>query len=128
MSHMCNRIFEFELQLSSYWQNIKFSRYCPKFHIFTKIIIFQVFFQLLDQLLHPYKFYGRGMSGILFFIFASCEPLIRQDKWTQSFLRSLCEIRGDYFGLRFFLRERSSHRKIPRLKINYRRIYTMIEK
>ena len=30
----------------------------------------------LDQLLHPYKFYDRDMSGILFFIFASCEPLI----------------------------------------------------
>ena len=29
----------------------------------------------LDQLLHPYKFYGRDMSRILFFIFASCEPL-----------------------------------------------------
>ena len=29
----------------------------------------------LDQLLHPYKFHGRDMSGILFFNFASCEPL-----------------------------------------------------
>ena len=26
-------------------------------------------------MLHPYKFYGRDMSGILFFIFASCHPL-----------------------------------------------------
>ena len=26
-------------------------------------------------MLHPYKFYGRDMSGILFFIFASCEPI-----------------------------------------------------
>ena len=69
MSHMCKRIFIFELQLSSYWQNIKFSRYCPKFHIFTNIVIFQVYLQLLDQLLHPYKFYGRDMSGILFFYF-----------------------------------------------------------
>ena len=43
---MCKRIFNFELQLSSYWQNIKFSWYCPKFHIFTKIIIFQVYLQL----------------------------------------------------------------------------------
>ena len=34
-----------------------------------------VFSNFLDQLLHPYKFYGRDMSGILFFIFASCEPL-----------------------------------------------------
>ena len=44
--HMCKRIFKFELQLSNYWQNIKFSRYCPKFHIFIKIIIFQVYLQL----------------------------------------------------------------------------------
>ena len=29
----------------------------------------------LDQLLHPYKFHGRDMSGILFFIFASREPV-----------------------------------------------------
>ena len=46
MSHMCKRIFKFKLQWSSYWQNIKFSRYCPKFHIFTKIVIFQVYLQL----------------------------------------------------------------------------------
>ena len=32
----------------------------------------------LDQLLHPFKFHGRGMSGILFFNFASCEPLMTQ--------------------------------------------------
>ena len=75
MSHMCKRIFKFELQLSSYWQNIKFSRHCPKIHIFPKIVILQVYLQLLDQLLHTYKFYGRDMPGILFFIFANCEPL-----------------------------------------------------
>ena len=43
---MCKRIFKFELQLSSYWQNIKLSRYCPKFHSFTNIIIFQVYLHL----------------------------------------------------------------------------------
>ena len=37
---MCKRIFKFDLQSSSYWQNIKFSHYCPKFYIFTKIVIF----------------------------------------------------------------------------------------
>ena len=42
VSHMCKRIFKFELQLCSYRQNIKLARYCPKFHIFTKIVIFQV--------------------------------------------------------------------------------------
>ena len=28
----------------------------------------------LDQLLNPYKFHGRDMLEILFFIFASCKP------------------------------------------------------
>ena len=89
---MCKRIFEFELQLSSYWQNINFSRYCPKFHIFTKIVIFKYICNFLAQLLHPYKLYGRNMSGILFFIFASCEPLSYGDthemrfKYTEYFL------------------------------------------
>ena len=46
MSHMCKKSFKFELLLSSYWQNINFSRYCPKFHIFIKIVIFQIYLQL----------------------------------------------------------------------------------
>ena len=47
MCHTCAKEFlKFKLYLSSYWQNIKFSRYCPKFHIFTNIVIFQVFLQL----------------------------------------------------------------------------------
>ena len=33
---------------------------------------------------HPYKFHGRDMSGILFFIFASCEPLIGSISITQA--------------------------------------------
>ena len=75
--HTCAKEFlNLSFTLSSYWQNIKFLRYFPEFHIFTNIVIFQVYLQLLDQLPQPYKFYGRDMSGILFFIFASCEPLI----------------------------------------------------
>ena len=46
MCHTCAKeFFKFKLKLRSYWQNIKFSRYCPKFHIFTNIVIFQVFLQ-----------------------------------------------------------------------------------
>ena len=45
--------------------------------MFTKIVILKYICNFLDQLLHPYKFYGRDMPGILFFIFASCEPLNR---------------------------------------------------
>ena len=44
-NYMCHTL-KFELQLRSYWQNINFSRNCPKFHIFTKIVIFQVYLQL----------------------------------------------------------------------------------
>ena len=48
-NYMCHtwakEFFKFKLWLSSYWQNIKFSRYCPKFRIFTDIVIFQVFLQ-----------------------------------------------------------------------------------
>ena len=56
-----------------------------KYQIFTKLPqiphnhinrnFLSIFATFLDQLLHPYKFHGRDMSGILFFIFASCEPL-----------------------------------------------------
>ena len=35
-------------------------------HILTKIVIFQVYLHSLDQLLLPYKFYGRDLSGISF--------------------------------------------------------------
>ena len=56
-----------------------------KYQIFTKLAqiphihinrIFSSIFGInfLDQLLHPYKYNGRDMSGILF-IFASCEPI-----------------------------------------------------
>ena len=85
VSHVCKRIFKFKLQLISYWQNVKFSRYCPKFHIFTKIVIFQVFLTLFrPNASSLYNFYGRGMSGILFFIFASCEPLKECDCCVES--------------------------------------------
>ena len=65
-NYMCHtmrkRIFKLELQLSNFTSSQK-SRF------------FKYICNFLDQLLHPYKFYGRDMSGILFFIFASCEPL-----------------------------------------------------
>ena len=47
MCHTCAKEFlHFELQSSSYWQNIKFSWNCPRFHIFSKIIFLKVFLQL----------------------------------------------------------------------------------
>ena len=44
-------------------------------HIHINRNFFKYIYNFLDQLLHPYKFHGRDMWGILFFIFASCEPL-----------------------------------------------------
>ena len=46
MCHTCAKEFWNSSFKSSYWQNIRFSRYCPKFHIFTQIVIFQVYLQL----------------------------------------------------------------------------------
>ena len=45
LSHMCKRIWRSELWLSSYWQIIKSSRNCPKFHIIAKVIIFKVWLE-----------------------------------------------------------------------------------
>ena len=74
---MCKRICKFERQLSSYWQNIKFSQYCPKFHIFTKIIVFKNICNSLDHVLHSLYILWQGhvRNTLFFFIFASCEPL-----------------------------------------------------
>ena len=47
----------------------------PNFTFLQKSWFFKYICHFLDQLLHPYKFYGRDMSGILKFIFASCKPL-----------------------------------------------------
>ena len=69
--------FQIRTRIKQLLTNIKFSWNCPKFHIFTWIVIFQVYLQLLNQLLYSYKFHGKDMPGILFFIFASCEPLIQ---------------------------------------------------
>ena len=44
---------------------------------FSQKSFFKYICNFLDQLLHPYKFHGGDMLGILFFIFASCEPLRR---------------------------------------------------
>ena len=54
------QIFTILPQISHFHKNRNFLKYICNF---------------LDQLLHAYKFHGRDMSGVLFFIFASCEPL-----------------------------------------------------
>ena len=56
----------------------KFHEIAPNSTYSRKSLFFKYFCNFLDQLLHPYKFHGRDMSGILFFNFASCEPLIQE--------------------------------------------------
>ena len=53
------------------WQTIVLSGNCPKFHKFTKIVIFKFNWNYLDQLFLPYKYHGSSMTGLLFFNFAS---------------------------------------------------------
>ena len=52
-----------------------FNEIAPNFTYSQKSQFFKDNWTFLDQLLLPYKFCGRDMWGILFFIFASCEPL-----------------------------------------------------
>ena len=75
MCHTCAKEFlNSNLNLAVIDKISNFQDIDPNFTFSQKLIIFQVDCNSLDQLLHPYKFYGRDMSGILFFIFASCEP------------------------------------------------------
>ena len=68
-----------------------FHEIAPNFTCSQKLQFFKYSCNFLDQLLHPNKFYGRDMSGILFVIFASCEPLI----WSPSMRHSLlCVMSG----------------------------------
>ena len=73
---MGKRILRFELKLKSYWQNIDFHEIASNFTYSQQSQFFKLW-NFLDQLILPYKSYGREMWGILFFIFASCEPLTR---------------------------------------------------
>ena len=67
---MCKTIFRYELYLSNYWQNIKFSQNCAKFHMSQKIVfLFKYNWKLIDQLLLLYQFYGRDMWGMHCFHF-----------------------------------------------------------
>ena len=75
MCHMCAKEF---LNLSINWAVI--FTILPQISEFHKTRNFSsiIICNFLDQLLHPYKFNGRDMAEILFFIFASCEPLSRK--------------------------------------------------
>ena len=76
---MCKRIFKFELnpinQLLTKYQIFTILPQISHFHKYRNCLKYICNF--LEKLLHPYKFYGRDMSGILFFISASCEPLTK---------------------------------------------------
>ena len=52
-----------------------FHEIAPNFTYSQKSYFLKFICNFLDQLLLPYNFYGRDVSGIFFSIFASCEPL-----------------------------------------------------
>ena len=53
-----------------------FNEIAPNSTYLHKSSFFKHICNSFAQLLYPCKFNGRDMSGILFFIFASCEPLM----------------------------------------------------
>ena len=67
---MRKRIFKFELK-AVIDKISNFHDIATHFHKYRNFS--SIFAAFLEQLLHFYKFYGRDMSGILFFIFASCD-------------------------------------------------------
>ena len=72
-NYMCHIIRTSIKQLLTKYQIFRKLPQIPHIHI--NRYFFKYICNLLDQLLHPYKFHGRDMSRILFFIFASCEQL-----------------------------------------------------
>ena len=85
MSHVCKRIFKIQALIKQLLTKYQIFTILPQISHFHKCHnFFKYFCNFLDQLLHPYKFHGRDMSGILFFIFASCHPLRMQhqnERW-----------------------------------------------
>ena len=78
VSHMCKRIFKIRALIKQLLTKYQIFTILPQISHFHKYRNFSsIFATFLDQLLHPYKFYGSDMSGILFFIFASCHPLTK---------------------------------------------------
>ena len=76
MSHMCKRIFKIRASIKKLLTKYQIFTILPQISHFHKFRNFLKYIcNFWDQLLHPYKFYGRDMSGILFFVFASCHPL-----------------------------------------------------
>ena len=74
MCHTCAQEFQIRNSIKQLLTKYQIFAKLPKFHINCNFL--KYIYNFLDQLLHPYKFHGRDMSGILFFIFASCELLI----------------------------------------------------
>ena len=80
MCHTCVKdFFKIQALIKQLLTKYQIFTILPQISHFHKYRNFSsIFATFLDQLLHPYKFHGRDMSGILFFIFASCHPLMRQ--------------------------------------------------
>ena len=78
MTNKCAKDFSDSNLIKQLLTKYHFSRNYPKFNIFTKIVFFQNYNgKFLGQPPLLYKFHGRGMYGILFLNFASCEPFNR---------------------------------------------------
>ena len=84
MCHPCTR---FKLLIKELLTKYKIFKKLPQIsHTHKNCDFFKQAYNwnFFDQLLLPYKFYGSGMRGILFFNFASCELLNGQLKWCPS--------------------------------------------
>ena len=78
MSHICAEGFlDSNFNEAVIDKILNFHEIAPNFTHSQKSFLVEYNWNFLDQLLLPYKIYGRDMLGIYFFIFASCELLIQ---------------------------------------------------
>ena len=92
MSHVCKRIFKIQALIKQLLTKYQFSRYWPKFHIFTNIVIFQVFLQLFRPTASSLQISWQGHVRNTLFHFCQL-PLVNQQQlnahnWTSCFLFS----------------------------------------
>ena len=74
--HICTERFLNSNSNEAVINKIQLFKKLPENFTYSQKLYFKYNWKEINQLLLPYKFYGRDMLGISFFIFASCEPLI----------------------------------------------------
>ena len=79
MCHMCAKgLLDLNFHKATVDKISIFHEIAPNFTYSQKSSSLKHNWNFLDQLFLPYKFHGKDMWGMYFFIFARCEPLMKR--------------------------------------------------